>query len=426
VTTVHADCRHYRVSQPCIPHKRDGVRCYDCTEYDAMEQRILIVKLGALGDVLRTTSCIPALKRRFPRSHLTWVTRANAVDVLERAGAIDRVLPIESNYLELLLTDEFEVAINPDPDPLSASILTLAPARTKLGFVSDNRGGVTPTNAAAEAWWRLGLDDAAKQANRRTYGEWMYAMCGLATPVARPLFEPRPEVVARAREFLSLRGPGASARVLFNTGASGRWEEKRWKARHYIELARLLTEADAETAVVLAGGPDEAELNRDLLRTYPGFIDAGTSNSVEYFAALVAACDWVLTPDSLGYHVACAVSTPALCVAGPTSPWELDGYGSNRVLYAPMPCIACYRARCPLPSTCMDALTPRSIWEALCSWRLTGSADAAPTFARTDPIESIRPLVGPIASDLVEVGVALHGSRNPDTRVTTTEDSGAE
>ena len=43
-----------------------------------------------------------------------------------------------------------------------------------------------PLNDAAEAWWRMGLDDNWKQNNRRTYGEWLYDICELPVPVVRP------------------------------------------------------------------------------------------------------------------------------------------------------------------------------------------------------------------------------------------------
>jgi len=79
-------------------------------------------------------------------------------------------------------------------------------------------------------------------------------------------------------------------------------------------------------------------------------------------AALIAACDWILTADSLGYHLACAVGTPAVCLVGPTSPWELDRYGNNRILHSQLDCIACYRSTCPFGTTCMDVLRPAMIW----------------------------------------------------------------
>jgi heptosyltransferase-2 len=77
----------------------------------------------------------------------------------------------------------------------------------------------------------------------------------------------------------------------------------------------------------------------------------------------------VLTGDSLGYHVACAVGTPALCLVGPTSPWELDSYDNNSILHAPVGCIACYLSTCPHARTCMDALTPDRVWAHVREWR---------------------------------------------------------
>lgn len=238
--------------------------------------------------------------------------------------------------------------------------MLLARAETKRGFVSDRRGGVIPLNEAAAAWWRMGLDDATKRQNRRTYGEWLYAICELPSPIARPWLQPSEEARERAVQLVCSQAPSASRRLCFNTGAGSRWQEKRWKAHHYRELAGLIKARDPGTAIVLCGGPDEAEFNAALLASDAGFID-GTSNSIDAFAALVASSDSILTSDSLGYHVACAVATPALCLAGPTSPWELDLYGTNHVLHADLPCTACYLARCPLERTCMDQLTPDAI-----------------------------------------------------------------
>src|SRR6266850_1284015 len=53
---IHTDCRHYKGSMPCIFHKKDGRLCEGCVEYSPTKARVLIVKLAAVGDVLRTTS----------------------------------------------------------------------------------------------------------------------------------------------------------------------------------------------------------------------------------------------------------------------------------------------------------------------------------------------------------------------------------
>jgi lipopolysaccharide heptosyltransferase III len=374
---IHTDCRRYRGAEPCRPHKERGARCATCGDYDQVEHRILIVKLGAMGDVLRTTSCLGPLRRRYPRGHVTWITRANAVPLLERNPLVDRLLVVDANYLEFLLAEEFDVAIGPDTDALSASIMRVARAREKYGFVADGRAGVMASNQAARAWWQLGLDDQLKRQNRVTYGQWLYAMCDLPMPVERPVLEPSSGARDRVAALLRDRAPERRRWVCFNTGASGRWTEKRWKPAHYRDLAALLTRDNADTGILLIGGPEEGAFNASLLASGGHFVDAGTTNSVDEFAAVVAASEWILTPDSLGYHVACAVETPATCLVGPTSPWELDVYGANQVLYSDRECIACYLPACPLSTTCMDALTASAVWDRVRTWSAgTGSTCA--------------------------------------------------
>ena len=54
-TDVKFDCRHFKGHIPCKPNKNFGVMCDNCDYYDKIEQKILILKLGAAGDVIRTT-----------------------------------------------------------------------------------------------------------------------------------------------------------------------------------------------------------------------------------------------------------------------------------------------------------------------------------------------------------------------------------
>jgi ADP-heptose:LPS heptosyltransferase len=206
--------------------------------------------------------------------------------------------------------------------------------------------------------------------------------------VARPSLHVDNGLVTQALQELREQAPHAERFVCFNTGASGRWEEKKWKPHCYAQLADLIESHGPDAAIVLTGGPEESGLNRELCARRPAFIDGGTDNSVTRFAALVAACEWVLTGDSLGYHVACATGTPALCLVGPTSPWELDTFATNRVVHASLDCIACYLPRCPLSRTCMDALTPELIWDHVNEW--TSHADARRPIAHAQSAEPTR------------------------------------
>ena len=56
---------------------------------------ILIIKLGAIGDVLRTTSLAPALKEKYPQAKIDWVTKENAFQMLKSNPHIDNIFFIE-------------------------------------------------------------------------------------------------------------------------------------------------------------------------------------------------------------------------------------------------------------------------------------------------------------------------------------------
>ena len=70
----NADCLHFLGHIPCKPHKEQGFHCENCPAYMPIEKRILIIKLGAMGDVIRTTPLITRYKKRFPHAKFTWIT----------------------------------------------------------------------------------------------------------------------------------------------------------------------------------------------------------------------------------------------------------------------------------------------------------------------------------------------------------------
>ena len=137
---IKTDCKYYLAYKPCKFHKEDGRICENCTDYNPIGIRILIVKLDALGDVLRTTSILPAIKKKYPVSEITWVTKKNAFLLLEGNPYIDRKLAIEDNFSQYLLTESFDIGICLDADPQSASILTLANSKEQFGFMSNKDG----------------------------------------------------------------------------------------------------------------------------------------------------------------------------------------------------------------------------------------------------------------------------------------------
>ena len=348
---------------PCSIHKDSGITCEHCVAYDPIKTRILIIKLGAIGDVLRTTSILPALQQKYPGVEITWITKANAAPLLQENPRIDRVLLIDGNYLEYLQNEEFSLGICLDADPHSATINSIARCEEKLGFVADSRGKVTPANDEATEWWLMGLNDAKKRQNRKSYQRIIYEICRLPLPAARPELYLNGSIEASCQDFFERAGLQADRKVVgINTGGGGRWQLKKWTKDGYIECIRLLRKKYPDIGLLLLGGPEEIDFNKGIMESVGDhLVDGGCLNSLLEFAGKVNTLDVLLTADSLAMHVGVALGKPTVVLVGPTSPWELDVFGRGDVLYSGLDCLACYRSQCDKFVNCMNTLSPERV-----------------------------------------------------------------
>src|SRR5574343_73614 len=73
IAGIKTDCIFFKGDLPCAPHKKSGVHCPDCPSYQPIETRILIIKLGAIGDVIRTTPLLRKIKKEYPNCKITSV-----------------------------------------------------------------------------------------------------------------------------------------------------------------------------------------------------------------------------------------------------------------------------------------------------------------------------------------------------------------
>ncbi len=361
---IKTDCKYYLAYKPCVFHKEDKQLCEDCADYLSIETRILIVKLDALGDVLRTTSILPALLEKYPNAEISWVTRKNAFALLEGNEFIDRIFAVEENYLQFLLSEKFDVGICLDADPQSASVLSLAKADEKLGFVSGENGKVIPANPAANTWWEMGVNDDLKMRNRISYQNHIYQICGLKTEVEKPQIKLNELSVQFADNFKKANNLSKYSKVIgINSGGGTRWQFKKWIFESYIGLIQILKEEYPDSAILLFGGPDEIEMNQSIQEQIPELIiDAGCKNSIKEFSALINLTDLFFTSDSLGMHISVALDITTVVLVGPTSPWELEVFGNGKIIYnSELDCIACYKSTCDYKANCMNTLTPEFV-----------------------------------------------------------------
>ncbi|MGE4132505.1 MAG: glycosyltransferase family 9 protein, partial [Bdellovibrionales bacterium] len=154
------DCRHFNGYKPCAKNETcDRTRC---SHFESVRQRVLIVHLEALGAVLRSTALIPAIKRKYPKSTITWVTKAPADQLLMGLPDVDRVLTTDASGLLSLSALQFDVGLVVDKSLQAAGVLSHTKVERVFGFRTNSFGAIVPANGEALELWNLGLNDQKK------------------------------------------------------------------------------------------------------------------------------------------------------------------------------------------------------------------------------------------------------------------------
>lgn len=323
--------------------------------------QILILKTAALGDVLRTTSILPGLRARHPRSRTTWVTAPDAVDLVRYHPLVDEVVPFVANspaaVQELgvrLSTSTWERVLSLDEEEGCCRLASVVPTKRLSGAWFDERTLARRYTPDVGPWFDLGLlsvlgkraADALKRANRQSHAQILAGMLGVRPGKPQLVLDDEAE---RAGEDLRRRLEAEHTRpwIGLNTGAGGRWTSKALPVERVWGLARSLHEALGRKATfLLFGGPSEAERNRQIAAELEGrlpLVDTGCDNPLLRFAALVSQCDLLVSSDSLALHVAIARGVRVLAFFAPTPAAEIDVFGAGEKVESTAPDAGSYR-----------------------------------------------------------------------------------
>ena len=329
---------------------------------------ILIIKLGAIGDVLRTTCILKPLKHKFKNTNITWLTKSNALPLLIKNPYINKTLKYNQANIKLLKTKKFNLIINLDEEFEACSLATNLKGHT-IGYYLDKNRNIVPTKTMEE-WYNMGAlgkkpqNDILKKKNKKTYPKVLSDILQINCKEEPPILSLTKQQIEFANRFKRRYNlPEDKLVVGLNTGGSDRWEKKSWSIEHTAELANLLhTKLNAK--IILFGGPNEIERNNHIISLSKApIINAGCGNNLFEFPALINLCHLMITSDSLGLHISLALKRRTIALFGPTSHQEIELYNLGQKLYSDIPCLCCYKTSCYKKPDCMQLLTPNKIFK---------------------------------------------------------------
>lgn len=352
--------------------------------------RLALIKFGALGDVVRTTSLLRPLHKKWKSPEIWWFTSRQSTPLLERNPWISRVLVVERPE-EIDPAWQFDLVIGMDEEPLALKLGAALKARQRFGATLNAQGKASYT-ADSRPWFEMSLlnrdadgslrsANTLKKANRSTFSSLFCDMLKAPPDAhfpAEPVIIPDPQEVLYAERWAAAQNLLPSERLIgLNTSAGTRWPNKAMSVDKTLELVKALGDVP-NTRLMLLGGPDEKGRHAEILkRSSVPLLDAGIENSLKRFIGLVRLCDAIVTSDSMALHLATAFRIPTVAFFGPTSEAEIDLYGRGLFWSPPHGCECFYLTRCTSTSFCLDHLKVDPVLQYLSALPTTPSRSRA-------------------------------------------------
>ncbi|MGA7160561.1 MAG: glycosyltransferase family 9 protein [Bacteroidota bacterium] len=363
--TTIPDCKRFTGYKPCFP----GSTCYrECVDPDPIGTKILIINLDAMGAVLQTTAMLPAIKRKYPKSHISWITLKNAYRLLENNPYVDSAYVWEPESWLVLQNIKFDVVYSIDKSKKACAFCNSLTATEKIGFGLNGDGKIVPLNKEAEYCYLLGLDDNLKFKVNQKYGTEIVQEAMKLTyrrdPYILNLSEEEKSYCEKYTKEIGLRDHEIV--VGFNTGCSHLYPNKKMTVDQHVTLIEALSKLKG-IKLVLLGGPEDTERNAEIVRRVgKKVIGTPTTLGVRRGICYENICDIIITGDSFGMHVAIGLKKYVIAWFGLSCWSEIDLYDRG-VKFIPdgLHCAPCWNRDCPYDLECIQMIDLEGIVEAV-------------------------------------------------------------
>jgi lipopolysaccharide heptosyltransferase I len=341
------------------------------------KSRILIVRLGAIGDVIRTLPALRALRCALPSAYIAWAVEDRAASLLLHHPDLDQVFVLprkkwqrawftgetlqEVNaFLHTLRAQKFDLVLDFHGLLKSGLITRLSGGKERVGFARRfcKEGNFLFTTRHVSL--------PPHKINRVEKNLALVRALGISVDNHDPIIPITAEDCRYVENLLgahprSTKGP----RIILHPGSSPSTPYKRWDLQRYAHLADLLIQRH-QARIFFTAAKDEWDLITQVTGPMKSTdFQLSPTDTLTQLAELIRRCDLYIGNDTAPMHLAAFVGTPVVALFGPTDPIENAPYGNADIimLRKTLECNPCRNRDCS-PPRCMDALSVTEVADA--------------------------------------------------------------
>ena len=329
-------------------------------------ERLLILKLSSIGDVVHALPTASAIKRAFPSLRITWAIEEWTAPLVAGHPAVDRIVVFPTMVkwpsspahwvrrltaaVRELRSEPYDVCLDLQGLARSAALALLSRSPLRVARAGQREGAHLVS---------FGVPLPAKAVH--AVDEYLSVARWLGAPVDLVSFSvplPRP-AAETADALLAARGVGPDRPIIVvNPSAAQRW--KNWPAERWVVVMDALGDCGA---VVLIGTAAQAPAHAEIAAAAACRpIDLTGRTTLAEAIALVDRAALHLAPDTGTVHIADAVGTPVVAVYGPSRPWRVGPYRQTaNIVYHGELCGRGCPAYCSRGRRCLAAAVPEEV-----------------------------------------------------------------
>jgi heptosyltransferase I len=336
---------------------------------------ILVVRLGALGDVVHTIPAVAALRAAKPDARIDWLIEAKHRPILDLVPAVDRVIALEGrsigawvDAIRRLRETAYDIALDFQGLMKSAVLARASGARRVAGFSIWHLREKSARPFYSETNHQSSDDAGTGTVHVIQKNLHLLEVLGIHTnriefPLARV---PSPALEEIRQRF------GAAQFALVNPGAA--WPNKRWPPRRFAEIAVFLREVRGLPSIVL-WGPGEQPLAQSIVEAAGGAAYLGPATKIADLVEVSRAAALIVSGDTGPLHIAAAVGTPTVALYGPTDPERNGPWDPNDVTISKFEACDChYQRACRRGDWCLERVGVAEVTASI-QQRMASSGD---------------------------------------------------
>ena len=330
-----------------------------------MNEKILLIRLSSLGDIVLTSPAIRAVRRHYPKAQISMLVAKQYVDLLAENPHLDEVITFDRTarntdtgemvrIARLLRQRNFNLAIDFQRKFRTSLLAYLSGSKCRVGNHRPN--GLMCTVRVP--------DRSNKHAIDRNFD--------LLHPLGIEPIDRTMELFLSdsdrecARDILVSKGVHQN-RLTVGLFPGAGWKLREWMPNRFAAIGdRIISDFDAQ--VLIFGGPNEGKLANHIAHLMAARATTCAADlPIRHFAALVESCNLFITNDTGPMHIAAAMCTPTVALFGPGNHIRFQPLDPiHKTLRHHVPCNPCkqFTNKCK-DNICMKLITVDEVWETV-------------------------------------------------------------